>query len=67
MGMNIGVTNSNWDVKLLEGNAAVLLQGKMPKPSYIYGGVYLQANVLDIFEVDLTFDFDFGTNCEIVN
>jgi hypothetical protein len=67
MDMDIGITNSNWDVTLLQGNAAMLLQGKMPKPSYIYGGVYLQANVLNLIDVDMTLDFDFGTNCEIIN
>jgi hypothetical protein len=67
MGLDIGVTNNNWDVTLLQGNAAMLLQGKMPKPSYIYGGVYLQANILNLVDVDVTLDFDFGTNCEIIN
>jgi len=67
MGLNIGATNDNWDFTLLQGSAAMLLQGKMAHPSYIYGGVYLQANVLNLFDVDMTLDFDFGTNCTIVN
>jgi len=67
MSMNIGCTNDSWNVKIIEGNAAMLLQGKMAKPSYIYGGVYLQADILGLFNVDLTLDFDFGTNCTIIN
>jgi len=67
MGLNIGCTNDTWNVKIIEGNAAMLLQGKMAKPSYIYGGVYLQADILGLFNVDLTLDFDFGTNCTIIN
>lgn len=67
MGLNIGCTNDNWDVELIEGNAAMLLQGKMAHPSYIYGGVYLQASIFNVIEIDLTLDFDFGTNCTIVN
>lgn len=56
-----------WDLSILEGNVALLLQGKMPKPSYIYGGIYLQASFVGIIDVDMNFDFDFGTNCVIVN
>jgi len=67
MNLNIGATNDNWDFTILQGNAALLLQGKMAHPSYIYGGIYVQANVLNLFDVDMTADFSFGTNCEIVN
>lgn len=68
MNMNIGCANEgNFDVKILEGNAAMLLLGKMAHPSYIYGGVYIQANILNLFDVSMTVDFDFGTNCTIVN
>ena len=65
-GLNIGVTNDSWNYTILQGNLAVLLQGKMPKPSYVYGGVYVQLAVLGLFDVARTFDFEFGTNCTIV-
>jgi hypothetical protein len=55
-----------WDVNFFEANLAVLLQGKMPKPSYVYGGVYVHGSACG-FDIARTFDFDFGTNCEIVN
>jgi hypothetical protein len=68
MGLNIGVAKvDGWDYSIVEGNAAMLLQGKMPKPSYVYGGVYVQASLLGIIDVSRTFDFEFGTNCVIVN
>ena len=56
-----------WDLTIVEGNVAVLLQGKMPKPSYVYGGIYLQASFLNLIEVAHTLDFEFGTNCVIIN
>ncbi|MBI3136363.1 MAG: hypothetical protein HYZ14_16935 [Bacteroidetes bacterium] len=67
-GIVAGVAKADhWDFKILEGNVALLLQGKLPKPSYVYGGVYLQAAFMGFIDVDMTFDFDFGTNCVLVN
>jgi hypothetical protein len=55
-----------WDANIFQANLAVLLQGKMPKPSYVYGGIYIQGSIFG-FSVAQTFDFDFGTNCVIIN
>lgn len=67
MGLDIGAAWKDHSMTILEGSVAALLQGKMPKPSYVYGGLNVQANLFDIFDLDLTVDFDFGTNCVIVN
>jgi hypothetical protein len=70
-GINAGIRRIvdgelKWDVNIFQANLAVLLQGKMPKPSYVYGGIYIQGSACG-FEVSQTFDFDFGTDCVIVN
>jgi len=67
MGLDIGASWKNQSMTILQGSVAALLQGKMPKPSYVYGGVNVQANLFDIFDLNFTADFDFGTNCIIVN
>ena len=71
LNMNIGaagkIAGQGFDLKLIEGNAALLLMGKMPKPTYIYGGMHLDANILNLVSVEFDFDFDAGTDCEIVS
>ena len=43
-----------------------LLQGKLPKPSFVYGAVGLQANILGLIEFGFNADVEFGTDCQIV-
>ena len=68
--LNIGITGrltgNDFDVSLLNGNAALILQGKLPKPTYVNGAVALNATVLSVINVNLDFDFEFGNNCTIV-
>jgi hypothetical protein len=68
--LNCGITGrafgSDFDINLLSASAALLLQGKLPKPTYVYGAVALNATVLGFINVNVGFDFDFGTNCSIV-
>jgi hypothetical protein len=45
---------------------AALLQGKLPKPSYVYGAVGIQCEVLGIIKFHFTADVEFGTNCNFV-
>lgn len=45
---------------------AALLQGKLPKPTYVYGSVGIQANVLGIIDFSFTADIELGTNCNLV-
>lgn len=45
---------------------AALLQGKFPKPTFIYGAVNIQANVLNIIDFNFTADVEFGNDCSLV-
>jgi hypothetical protein len=45
---------------------AALLQGKFPKPTYIYGAVNVQANVLGIINLNFNADVSFGDDCTLV-
>ncbi len=45
---------------------AALLQGKLPKPSFIYGAIGLQANILGVINHSFTADVEFGTDCTLV-
>ncbi len=45
---------------------AALLQGKFPKPTYIYGAVNIQASVLGIINLSFNADVSFGDDCALV-
>ncbi|MDG1332051.1 MAG: hypothetical protein P8P74_06965 [Crocinitomicaceae bacterium] len=45
---------------------AALLQGKFPKPTFIYGAINVQANVLNIIDFNFTADVEFGNDCSLV-
>lgn len=68
--LNMGITGralgNDFDISLLNGSAALLLQGKLPKPTFVNGAVALNAQVLGFINVNLNFDFEFGNNCTIV-
>jgi hypothetical protein len=55
------------DYNLGSMSVAALLQGKFPKPSYIYGAINIQANVLNVIDFNFTADVEFGNDCAIVN
>lgn len=73
MGLSFGCTwvKVGGDVatfEIMNANAAMLLQGKVPNPAYVYGGVHLAASFLGgIVNVDVDADIEFGDNCTIVN
>lgn len=66
MGINLGATYGNQDMTIISGNVAALLQAKMPKPTYVFGGIHVDASLFGIFNLDFTADFEFGENCVIV-
>lgn len=45
---------------------AALMQGKLPKPTFVYGAVNIQASVLNVINLNFTADFELGTNCNLV-
>lgn len=54
------------DFPIINASMAMLLQGSLPNPSYVYGGVNLQANVLNLFDINVSCDFDAGQKCTVV-
>ncbi|MFT5821450.1 MAG: hypothetical protein ACI8ZM_002703 [Crocinitomix sp.] len=69
--INAGVAGnfagSPFDFTIISASMAMLLQGKMPKPVYVYGGLYLEANLFGLFDLDMTMDFAAGENCTIID
>ncbi|MGV6860476.1 MAG: hypothetical protein ACWA41_01825 [Putridiphycobacter sp.] len=48
-------------------NTSVLLQGKLPKPTYVNGVASLNVVLLNIINVNIQKSVEFGTNCVVVN
>ena len=48
-------------------SAAALLQGKLPKPTYVYGAVGFEVRLLGIVSFDFTADIELGNNCTFTN
>lgn len=71
LSVNAGIrgnfSGNNFDITLVSANAAVLLNGKLPKPTFVEAKVHLDATVLEFIHVDVDFDFSFGEDCTIVN
>jgi len=45
---------------------AALLQGKLPKPTFVYGAVGIRANILNVIDFTFTADVEFGDNCQLI-
>lgn len=58
---------SPFDVTILSASMAMLLEGKMPKPVYVYGGLNLEATLFDLLTLEMTMDFDAGQECTIID
>jgi hypothetical protein len=58
---------SPFDITLLSASLAMLLEGKLPNPGYIYGGVYVEASLFGVFTLERTIDFEAGENCTIID
>lgn len=46
---------------------AALLQGKLPKPTFVSGGVLVEVQLLGIINFNFTAKFEVGDNCNITN
>lgn len=61
----------NGDVKktitIAQLNASVLLQGKLPKPTYVNGMASLNVVILDFINVNIQKSVELGTDCQVVN
>jgi hypothetical protein len=73
MGLEFGCSwvKKNGDIaqfEIMNANASMLLQGKLPNPAYVYGAVHLNARFLaGVVKVNVNADIEFGDNCTIVN
>ncbi|MBI3240475.1 MAG: hypothetical protein HYZ43_16785, partial [Flavobacteriia bacterium] len=77
MGQVYGYVNGNLGVKkivdgevrqdftILSLSAAFLLQGRLPKPTFVYGALALRFEFLT-FDINVTTDVAFGNDCPIV-
>jgi hypothetical protein len=77
MGQVYGYVNGNLGVKkivdgevrqdfnILSLSAAFLLQGRLPKPTFVYGALALRFEFLT-FDINVTTDVAFGNDCSIV-
>lgn len=67
---NIGIIGKilgdDFDLTILNGSVAALLGGKLPKPTYLYGGINCNYSILNLINGSFTFQFESGTNCSIV-
>lgn len=48
-------------------NAAALLQGRLPKPTFIYGAIGFSVQLLGIINLDFQADIELGNDCQIIN
>ena len=55
------------EINLINGSMAMLIQGKFPKPAYVYGGLNLHLEIFKVINVNFTVDFEAGTDCQIVS
>lgn len=60
------VAGKDFDLTILQGSVAALLGGKLPKPSWLYGGISCSYSILNVLNGNLQFNFEHGENC-IVN
>lgn len=58
---------SPFDLTIISASMAMLLEGRLPKPAYVYGGLNVSATIFDIFDVAMTVDFEAGENCTIID
>ena len=59
-----GELKSEYTLGSLE--VAALLQGKLPKPTFVYGAVGIRANVLGVIDFTFSADVEFGTDCQLI-
>lgn len=69
-GLGVRKYKDNGDLKneynLGSLQVAALLQGKLPKPTFVYGAIGIQANVLGVINFSFTADVELGDNCTLV-
>lgn len=70
VGINAGIRGHlivDFDITLLQTNVAILVQGKLPKPTWAAGYVHIDVTVLEFIHADLDFAVEFGNYCNVIN
>lgn len=59
---------SDFNVQILQANVAAIVGGKAPRPTYLYGAIGCQYNILcGAVHGQFNFDYQFGNDCSVVN
>ncbi len=70
IGFGIGIRGrifgSEYDLPLIEAYLAMYLAGKLPKPTYVEGGVGVRATLIGVFNVNFNLNFSVGENCNLI-
>jgi len=45
---------------------AALLQGKLPKPTFVYGAIGVQVSIFEVINFGFTAEVEFGDDCQLV-
>ncbi|MBX7094063.1 MAG: hypothetical protein K1X56_05035 [Flavobacteriales bacterium] len=66
---NIGVkgefSGHDFDLIILSGNVAALLEGRLPHPTWLHGAVRCEYEILSVIRGDLELNMELGENCQI--
>lgn len=66
LGIRGKIVGIEYDLPLLEAYIAMYLAGKLPKPTYVEGGVGVRATLIGLLNVNFNLNFSLGDNCNII-
>ena len=59
---------NDFNLQILQANVAAIIGGQAPRPTYLYGAIGCQYNILGgLVSGQFNFDYEFGQNCSVVN
>ncbi|MBY0424321.1 MAG: hypothetical protein K2Q22_01685, partial [Cytophagales bacterium] len=66
VGVKVPLIGSELKVTVLEGQAASLMQIHGPNPTWVYGAIACQVNVMDLIKGRFDFVMEMGEKCQVV-
>ncbi|TND07862.1 MAG: hypothetical protein FD123_2852 [Bacteroidetes bacterium] len=58
----------DFNIQIMQANIAAIVGGKAPRPTYLYGAIGCQYNILGgLVNGSFNFDYVFGQDCSVVN
>jgi hypothetical protein len=66
VGIRGKIMGTTYDIPILEAYLAMYLAGKLPKPTYVEGGVGVSATLLGVLNVNFHANFSLGDDCNII-